>query len=151
MPTFPKADAPAQMWVKLNCFCVSRISGVNSSGRKSWRDLLSLIFFSPHCVNIKLYMVANPCSIRKITLMDVYVYKETSIWGETIFLWSRKYFEQGILIKLGYTQISHKKHLDSLWLLTWQSTFVGIMLGHQNFLNTLYFADFLHNLDNTRR
>lgn len=31
--TFPKAEAPAQMWVKLNCFCVCRISGVNSSNK----------------------------------------------------------------------------------------------------------------------
>lgn len=29
--TLPKAEAPAQMWVKLNCFCVSRTSGVSSS------------------------------------------------------------------------------------------------------------------------
>lgn len=32
--TFPNADAPAQMWVKLNCFCVAKMSGVNSSEEK---------------------------------------------------------------------------------------------------------------------
>lgn len=32
--TFPNAEAPAQMWVKLNCFCVAKISGVNSSVEK---------------------------------------------------------------------------------------------------------------------
>lgn len=29
---------------------------------------------------------------------------------------------------------------------TWQGTFVSLMLGHQNFLDTLYFAYLLHNL-----
>lgn len=30
----PKADAPANIWVKLNCFWVARISGVKLSGVK---------------------------------------------------------------------------------------------------------------------
>lgn len=32
--TLPNAEAPAQMWVKLNCLCVSRTSGVSSSERR---------------------------------------------------------------------------------------------------------------------
>lgn len=31
-------------------------------------------------------------------------------------------------------------------VLTWQKTFIRIMLSNQNLLHTLYFADLLHNL-----
>jgi len=41
MRDFPKAEAPAIMCVKLNCFCEATISGASLSGRKPSNPLLS--------------------------------------------------------------------------------------------------------------
>lgn len=58
--TFPKADAPAQMCVKLNCFWVAKMRGVSSSVKESF-SFNSLNTSIPHlsdalckvtCVNL---------------------------------------------------------------------------------------------------
>ncbi len=45
--TFPKADAPAQMCVKLNCFWVAKMRGVSSSVKDSF-SFKSLNTSFPH-------------------------------------------------------------------------------------------------------